>query len=231
MMRTVTIKHRNGLGERTYRIYESIEQLKETEPEASVSNKLSEAEEGDYVVSKNGWVVPLIRKTRLVNKYYKRGGRRYKRRVEYTHTVYHFPHQRVCVSEKRLEAAEFNYKPKDSKNIASEGKRNRMYELSSRKIQWAQLVARGYDPKLATQEVYPRVMNKNRLTKSLLLNDKIIEYIESKANGGRKKYLKSIGMSVEEYIKYIKEIIEDKQSAPKLRIFALELVYKILSSN
>jgi hypothetical protein len=67
-MRTVTVYHRDGRGKVDYYIYETVDGLMEEMPNANVTKSVANAAEGDYVVSDNGWVVPLIRMTYLEDK-------------------------------------------------------------------------------------------------------------------------------------------------------------------
>jgi len=227
-MRIVKVKHRNGLGEREYCIYETVEQLNQAEPHTRLRTRLSEAMAGDFVLSANGWIVPLLQTTDLVNKYYKKGFERKKRKTEYSHRVFHFPKQKFCVPMHKLDDVEFNYKPRDGKDIAGTGARNRMYEVTQRKIRWAQAVAGGMNPMSATVLVYPSVNNKNKLTKSLLLNDKLIAFIEEKTESGFRKALKKQGLDEAFIIGTLKAIVEDKTSNPKLQLFALQMIAKVL---
>lgn len=227
-MRVIKVKHTNGLGEREYIIYETVEQLNAHLPDAVVRTKLSEAFSGDYMVSANGWVVPILKIVDLTNKYYKVGFERRKRTKQYVRRVFHFPKQKFCVSLHKLDDVEFNYSPKNNVNISSTGVRNRMYEVTTRKIMWAQYVATGTDPVTATQLVYPNVFNKNRLTKSLLLNDKLIAFIEERSDNAFEKALNNNNLGPDFMAHTLKAIVEDKKSPPQLKKYALQLIMKIL---
>jgi hypothetical protein len=50
-MRVVTVNHRDGRGKVDYYIYETVDSLLENMPNANVTENLSSAVEGDYVVS------------------------------------------------------------------------------------------------------------------------------------------------------------------------------------
>jgi hypothetical protein len=226
-MRIVTMNHRDGRGTVDYRIYESPELLLADKPDANITDKLEKALQGDYVISKNGWVVPMLQITELRNKYYKSGFERRERRKEIIYKVYHFPKQRICVKFSKISKYEFNYVPKNTKNMAGNEVVNRMYELTVRKIQWAQLVANGYDPETATLMVYPRVIAKKNLTKSLLLNYKIQDYISQKSGISWNATLEKAGMNMEYFASKIKSIIEDDKENPGIRVWALKLVMDI----
>jgi hypothetical protein len=128
-MRVVTVNHRDGRGKVDYYVYETVDGLLENMPNANVTENLANAVEGDYVVSDNGWVVPLIKKTYLEDKRTRGGKKRYKSNKVFRYVVFHFPKDRKVFRADNLHNVVFNYTPKTGKNIASEEKRNRMYEL------------------------------------------------------------------------------------------------------
>ena len=223
-MRVVTVYHRDDRGKVEYGIYESEELLRVSDADAKICNNLWEAEKGDYVVSQNGWVVPLIQVTELRNKYYKYKSQRRVRRNDVIYKVYHFPQQKICVRYNKIADYKFNYMPKNSKNIAGDGVVNRMYELSVRKIEWAQLVANGIEPATATERVYPSVWNKNSLTKTLLLNDKIYNFIMEKSGSSMKRAYKRIGVDEDYVADLLKSITENKKESWKLRMMAMKVI-------
>jgi len=230
-MRTVSVKHRDYRGLVEYPIYETIEQCREAFPTANILHQLRNAVAGDYIVSRNGWVVPLLTVTKIVNKYMMSGGVKRNRKTAFTNIVYQFPKQKICVRREKLDSFEFNYTPRDGKNIESTGARCRLYELSIRKIRWAQLVSEGYDPMTATSFVYPSVFNKNKLTKTLLANDKIINFIEEKNGNSRKKSFEAIGINSAYLAKEIKRILEDRTEKGILRKWAFDVVTNILKDS
>ena len=127
-MRVVSVNHRDERGRVDYQIFETVDKLMEEKPDANVTDNMENAIEGDYVVSDNGWVVPLIKKTYLEDKYCRGGKNRYKRNKIYRYVVFHFPKDRKVWGANNLHNVKFNYTPKTGKNIASDDKRNRMYE-------------------------------------------------------------------------------------------------------
>ncbi len=227
-MRTVTVNHRDFRGRTDYWIYETKEKLLHDIPEANISENLADAKEGDYVQSCNGWLVPLLQITHLDNSYYVRDTKRWKRKKTYTHRVYHFPKQKLCISENKIGQKTFNYVPASSKNISSDEKRNRMYELSKRKIQWAQFVINGISPEDATTIVYPNVFNRNALTKSLLLNEKLMNYIIDRTKKVHRHEMDNAGLTGEFILKVIKSTIEDPNENPQLRIMAMTIANDLI---
>jgi len=227
-MRTVSVNHRDGRGRVAYYVYETKDGLLEEMPNANVTENLANALEGDYVVSDNGWVAPLIRKTYLEDKYSRGGKKRYKRNKIYKYVVFHFPKDRKVWRADNLHNVKFNYTPKTGKNIASEEKRNRMYELSARKIYWAQLVASGVELEQAMRIVYPRVVNKNKLLKQLLLNDKIMEYLAESKGISMQGAFERANLNMEYLARTLKETLDDDTADTKLRIYAMDVILKLL---
>ena len=86
-------------------------------------------------------------------------------------------------------------------------------------------------PETATAMVYERVRNKNKLTKSLLLNDKLIEFIEEKSGGRNRNNLTKAGVDAKFLAKNLKTIIEDRNCNGNLRLWALKFVIKVLYPN
>ena len=127
-MRVVSVNHRDERGRVDYQIFETVDKLMEEKPDANVTDNMENAIEGDYVVSDNGWVVPLIKNTYLEDNYCRGGKNRYKRNKIYRYVVFHFPKDRKVWGANNLHNVKFNYTPKTGKNIASDDKRNRMYE-------------------------------------------------------------------------------------------------------
>lgn len=227
-MRTVSVNHRDGRGTVDYCIFETIDSLLDNDPNANIASNLENAVEGDYVVSDNGWVVPLIKKTYLEDKYCRGGKKRYKRHRTYRYVVFHFPKDKKLWRVNNLHNVKFNYTPKTSKNIASDEKRNRMYELSARKIYWAQLVASGAEIEEAVRIAYPRVVNKSKMLKQLLLNDKIMEFLSESRGISVAKGFESANLNIEYLARKLMATLEDDTADTKLRIYALETIHNML---
>jgi len=177
-------------------------------PFAKIATHISTAEPGDYVVSDNGWVVPLVAVTWLEDKNYNYNGDRRPRRKIFKYKVYHFPKQKKAFRAESLHRAVFNYMPGSSNNFASDGKRNRAYELSVRKIQFAQYIIKGYDPMSAARLVYPKVNNLNKLIKSLLTNDKLMNFIAEKQGLSVQEQLVRSGITYDLLANQIKAIFD-----------------------
>jgi hypothetical protein len=227
-MRTISVNHRDGRGRVEYCVFETVESLLERKPNANATNNLANAIEGDYVVSDNGWVVPLIRKTYLEDKYCRGGKKRYKRNKVYRYVVFHFPKDRKVWRAENLHNVKFNYTPKTGKNIASDEKRNRMYELSARKIYWAQLVASGVEMEEAVRIAYPRVVNKNKLLKQLLLNDKIMGYMAECRGISTRQAFERANLNYEYLARTLMATLDDDTADTKLKIYAMDVILKLL---
>jgi len=227
-MRTISVNHRDGRGRVEYLVFETVESLLERKPNANVTESLANALEGDYVVSDNGWVVPLIKKTYLVDKYCRGGKKRYKRNRVYRYVVFHFPKDRKVWRADNLHNVKFNYTPKTGKNIASEEKRNRMYELSAKKIYWAQLVASGVDMEEAARIAYPRVVNKNKLLKQLLLNDKIMDFLMESRGISTQKAFERANLNYEYLARTLMATLDDDTADTKLKVYAMDMIHKML---
>jgi hypothetical protein len=227
-MRVVTVNHRDGRGKMDYYIYETVDGLLENMPNANVTENLENAVEGDYVVSDNGWVVPLIKITFIEDKHTRGGKKRYNRNWVYRYVVFHFPKDRKVFRADNLHNVVFNYTPKTGGNIGSEDKRNRMYELSARKIYWAQLVANGVELEQAMRIVYPRVVNKNKQLKQLLLNDKIMQYLAESKGISMLGAFERANLNMEYLARTLKETLDDDNADTKLRIYAMDVILKLL---
>jgi hypothetical protein len=204
-----------------------VELLHQHFPDAIVAKDLASAKPGEYVVSKNGWVVPLIYSTILVQCFYQYKGKRKYRKTKFYSNVYHFPKQRVCVRQEKVCNYVFNYIPKSNKNISGEDKRNRMYELSVRKLEWANYVINGIDPSIATNMVYKNLFNKNKMTKTLLLNSKLMDYIYFR----KKQRLIDLGISKEQFVKILLNMINEPQKNIRIRSNAVEILYKLIGKD
>lgn len=227
-MREVIVKHRDMRGEKVYKIYETEQQLLQDNQNAKIVENLNNAKEGDYIKTNNGWIVPIIGITELVNKRTYSRGRKIDRKTFYTSKIFHLPKQKICVSLKRIEDYRFDYIPRNSKNIHTNEIKNRMWELSTRKIMWANHIKNGYTAEIATMMVYPRVKNQNKLTKMLLLNEKLMDYIFRNDDSWRAN-LRNLGIDENYIMSKIKEIIDDERAETGLKKWALGFLIKVLA--
>lgn len=228
-MRTVTVNYRDYRGRVEYNIYETAEQLKSDKPNAKIARSLADAEPGDYVAADNGWIVPLLAVKWIEDKTLRYGDRK-PRKKAYQYKVFHFPKYKKAVRVESLSSSSFNYVPSTMDNFASEGKRCRMFEMSAKKILFARHLAAGTDPMTAVHFVYPKVMNKNKLLKNLLANDKLMNSVKIIGGKSMREQLEEMGLGSQVFARRLKDILDDPKSDSRLKLFAFKTIFTLISS-
>ena len=170
----------------------------------------------------------MIKKTYIEDKYTRGQKKRYKRKRVFRYAVFQFPKDRKVWRADNLHNVKFNYSPKTSNNFASDEIRNRMYELSSKKIYWAQLVVNGMDMAQAVQVVFPRVTSPNKQLKQLLLNDKLMDFVVSKSGLDAKSAFEMNELNAQYLALKIMNILEDGDSPTALKVTAIEIAHAVL---
>ena len=226
-MRIVTVQHRDFRGKTDYNIYETVAQLLADKPTATIAEKLSTAKTGDWIVSANGWVVPLLAIKLIEDKTIRGMGKPYMRHKFILYRVYHFPKQKVCIRDGREDLKLFNYNPKTNKNFAGDDIKCRLNELSPRKILFAQYVARGYDMNTALRLAYKNIASPGKLLKSLLSNDKLMDYL-AKFPTPEAKALERQGLTNDYVCLQLKNYLDNPKTPTNHKLFALKIVYQVI---
>jgi hypothetical protein len=227
-MRTVIVNHHDSRGRTEYKIYDREEALFADQPNASIAESLEGAQPGQHVLSANGWIVPLLHRVSMSDKWL-RGKEKKPRKKQFDYTVFHFPKDRKVYRSDKLSGAIFNYNPSVSGSIASDSIHNRQYELSSRKLYWVQLVKHGVDLMYATQLAFPTDRNHEVRLKALLLNPKLMQLIVEDLDG-LKRSLATRGISEEYFAGTIQSILEAESQPIRMKQWALQTLHSILAS-
>lgn len=215
-MKIISTKQKNSDVYKDYTIYENVEEIEKHNIEVV---NFSDAEEGDYVKTDNGYYLPVIAKRTYV----------VKQNNNYVRTQLQFP-RAVC---------NFHiYKPTGHINrraflYISDPIKNKFVNLHDKYKLVAELMARGADVYDAYKLVYPKSSptNTKHMVSVMLSSEKFIEYLILKAD--MKKLIKSLddaGLTYEFLAEKLKERIENKNDLTTLK-FAFNVVHSANTSQ
>ncbi|MBX7153841.1 MAG: hypothetical protein K1X91_02685 [Bacteriodetes bacterium] len=224
-MRTVTVNHKDDRGTVDYVIYENI-----TKDISITVKSIVDVLPGEYVQSDNGWIVPLISRSVIQDKFLRGSNKTKLRKTPFQYEVFNFPKDRKVFRTDKLDTAVFNYTPKHYNGIAGNDKQCRLYELSSRKMLWVQLVSNGVEPEATTRKVYPSERNIKSLTKQLIANPKIISLLITQDTTLRSE-LVNRGITLELIADEITKILHDESGSITQKRWALDTVISAFSDE
>lgn len=223
-MRKVTVQHRDERGKVEYVVYESVQELEKVLAPALpvITDSLATASAGNYVISANGWVVPLLAVATLQDKYL-RGTEKRPRKNPIRYRVFNFPKDRKVFREDKLPQVIFNYTPQSYNGIASTEKQCRLYQLSPRKMLWVQLIRQGMDVIEATKKAYPNERNPDKHSKQLIANPKLIEMICA-GHETLQGELEKRGIGTEFLAGEIDRVLHDPSASSGMKIWAMKAI-------
>lgn len=217
-----------------YTVYET---QKEADEHNIAYKHWSEANEGDYVLATNGFVVPLIRKCTITAYKTRVGGKYYARKTPKITTEYLFPRRKFKVFQSNnlsIPKKEFFYDTPYGVIMDLYAQTGAV--LTSHKMYFGMLIANGFPPKIAINIVHNdnnKYRNRKRMFAYMLCPQTIlyISKVFNTMNSTLKQELEQRGINKQSLADRIVKMIDDAKEPVVLRKWAYDQVARAFDED